>query len=155
MLDTDWVVSDDRVEETPVERAGNRLVVPDAPQPAVLVDRRGGLPQLGGKGGPIPNRRRPAPHRPARGGDGNQMNVMIVKSRQKGPAMGLNDRVLVARWDVAFDLSDSPAADLHVDRGVAVDLGSDNQDIQVCHHLFTRFRLPSRRASGSLREGRN
>jgi hypothetical protein len=131
MLDTDRAVIHHRVKETPVEGTGDRLVIPDTPQPACGPDQGGGPAQHGGKGGLVTNRRRPAPHRLAGGGDGKQMNVMIVKSRQEGPAIGVDDRVLVATSDVVSDASDPLAADLHVDQAVALDLRPDDQDVQV------------------------
>jgi hypothetical protein len=80
MLNANRVLGHHLIEGVTVEVTGDRLVIPDGPDPRAGWAGGGRIGQCRGQAGPIPDVGRANRHRPAGGDHGQQVEVMVVQT---------------------------------------------------------------------------
>ena len=109
MLYADRSLRNDRVQRAAVQRPGDGFVIADAADPFAA----GGARKRGDKRFAINNFRRAAFHGTARGGEGEQVNVVIMESGKQRPSPRFDD-FLAARGKPGADLDHAAVATAHV-----------------------------------------
>ena len=110
MLYSDRTLRCDRVERAAVQHAGDGFVIADAANPLAA----GGARKRNGKRVTIADLRRTAVDGSARGGEGEQVDVMIMQTGKQSPSPRLDDFFATARRKPGADLDNATVATAHI-----------------------------------------
>ncbi len=121
VLDPDRAPADEGVEPPAVEPAGHRLVVADGPQPLAAGQRGVRVAEHRGELAVVVDDRRAHPRRLLGGGQGDEVDVVVVQPGQERAAAAV-DHVLAGRGgEGTVDLGHDPLRDAHVDEAALDD----------------------------------
>jgi hypothetical protein len=111
VLHADRAVRQHAVERQAIERPRDGLVIPHAPQPPACGQRRVGRAQPVPQFGRGPHRRRADRDAAVRGGEGPQVDVMVMQAGQQGVARGVDVRLAGRRAQARRALGHASAGD--------------------------------------------
>ena len=139
MLDSNRSSRNEPVEVIAVEQAGDRLVVPDAPQPGARREVAIRRAQCGGERIEVTDIGRPTRHACCRGGHCMQVHVVVVQPGEQRTPCGIPYLLVTDRRELVRDLSNSGATHPDVD--------ATTVDLRVAQQSFHRLtNMPSSRS---------